>query len=47
MNKETKEEQTDEVQAFADAERNLLAAGFTFTVVDEPTPRPAEQPLAA
>ena len=47
MKKETKEEQTDEFPAFADAERNLLEAGFTFAVVDGPTPRPAEQPLAA
>ena len=47
MRKEPREEQTNEIRAFADAERTLRAAGIGFTVVDGPTPQPAEPPLAA
>ncbi|MDE0170842.1 MAG: hypothetical protein OXS29_15255 [bacterium] len=47
MKEEPREEQTNEVQAFAEAERVLLAAGIGFIVVEGPTPRPAEAPLAA
>lgn len=47
MNKESKEEQTKEFQAFAEAERTLLAVGIGFTVVEGPTRQPAEPPLAA
>ncbi len=47
MKKEPREEQTNEVQIFAEAERTLLTAGIGFTVVEGPTPQPAEPPLAA
>ena len=47
MKKKARQEQTDEVRDFAKAERTLRAAGIGFTVVEGPTPRPAEPPLAA
>ena len=47
MKKETKNEQTIMIEAFGDAESALLAAGIGFTVVEGPTRRPAEPPLAA
>ena len=47
MKTESIEKQTDDIQAFAEAERTLLAAGIRFTVVEGPTPQAAEPPLAA
>ena len=50
MKKEPQEQQTqeiEEIKAFAEAERTLLAVGIGFTVVEGPTPQPAEPPLAA